>query len=248
MKFLIDSKVYAKVMYLVQKCDKEISGLGRVKIEGNTVRIVDMVLLEQEVTGATTDITPDAVSKALFDAYKDGGLAKGELLWWWHSHVDMGVFWSGTDMATIKEFGGKGRLFATVFNKKYESRSAYFQAGTDIYPEIFVDNIATELDYGLDSNEIAQLDKDFAELVKPKVWNKNIYIKDQDYPYKKSGRKGKKTILADDLQGHSNKYDNSFFWDDDIPSTFWDDDYWEGTKYYTGKSMKASNGGKNGNK
>lgn len=40
------------------------------------------------------------------------------------SHVNMSAFWSGTDIATIKELGEQDWCVATVFNKKAEYRSA----------------------------------------------------------------------------------------------------------------------------
>lgn len=206
-------------MYLVHKCDKEISGLGKVRIEGGTVRIVDMCLLEQEVTGSTTDIKSDAVSKALYEAYKDG-LQDGELLWWWHSHVNMQVFWSGTDMATIREFGKNGRFFATVFNKKAEHRSAYFQAGNETYPEAFMDNIDTEIDFGLTDDEKKGLDAEFKAKVKEKKYQNKYPLAQGNYGKKKDKRK--KSV--------SSKFDEHWGWKDDIfdevPSDFWEDDYW----------------------
>ena len=230
MKMIIKPSVYAKVMYLVDKCDKEISGLGRVKIIGNEVHVVDVYLLKQTVTGSTTDIDGEAVSKLMYECYKDGGIEQGELLWWWHSHVDMEVFWSGTDMATIKDFGGKGRIFATVFNKRRQMKSAYFQAPTDKYPELFVDNIQTEITENLSDAEIKQLDSEFNKLVKePKyeqpTWNKHAtgYHGGKRFPNTMTLREI--ALEKARKQRELAEIDN-WRWNDDMPSVFTDPDFY----------------------
>lgn len=255
MKFLIDSKVYAKVMYLVHKCDKEISGLGKVKIDGETVRITEMFLLDQQCTGTTTDLEADAVSKALYEAHCS--LAEGELLWWWHSHVDMQVFWSGTDMATIREFGANGRFFATVFNKKAEMRSAYYQAGNGQFPQVFVDAIETKIDFGLTQEEVADLDKQYTEKVK---------IKKRTMPKSYTGYPHNTLMgeIDNNIQRKNakldNKYRDPFWWEDDeyygdqMPAAFFEEDYFTDIQKPVGmaatrkpKTIKRK-GGKNGNK
>ena len=55
----------------------------------------------------------------------------------------MSCFWSGTDTETIRQLGDKGWCLATVFNKKEDSRSAYYQKGDDFIPEIFMDDMDT---------------------------------------------------------------------------------------------------------
>lgn len=249
MKIIINQKVYEEVMYLVDKCDKEISGLGKVKIIGDEVHIVKQYLLDQEVTATTTDIDEDAVSKLLYEAHQDGGLEEGELLWWWHSHVDMGVFWSGTDHATIKEFGKNGRIFATVFNKKREMRSAYYQAGNGIYPQCFVDNIETGIMSMLTPEHRKALDEQFEVKVREKKWkpkhNFNKFNKSGAWDYQgnkkklANRRKKKTTALTDDLVGHSNRFNDSFFWDgdDNYMDEFWDD-------YFTNVGDEVVNGNK----
>ena len=75
-------------------------------------------------------------------------------------------------MATIREFGEEGRFFATVFNKDREMKSAYFQAGTDKYPELFVDDIETLVQSGLTEDEIEALDEEIAD----KVFFSKVYV------------------------------------------------------------------------
>lgn len=144
MKVYILPEVHAEIMYYVRKSSIEISGLGRVEkdSEGNMC-VTKVYLLKQENAAASTDICEHAAAELLYEKRED----KGDLNFWWHSHVDMGVFWSGTDMATIKQFGSKGYLLSTVFNKKGEHRTSYFQGSNGFLPELFIDAIATEFTY-----------------------------------------------------------------------------------------------------
>ncbi len=175
MRLILDNKVYEKVMHCVDSSNLEIGGLGLVKIEGDSVYVTEFFLLEQDVTSTTTQIRAEALSKLLYQTRDN---TNGELLWWWHSHVDMGVFWSDTDMKTIREFGEEGRFFATVFNKDREMKSAYFQAGTDQYPELFIDDIETLAQSGLSVEESEALDEEIAA----KVFVKTYYPTTATYP------------------------------------------------------------------
>lgn len=121
MKILIRNKVYNKIDYWVQHCDFEVSGFGTAKYDKKTDQFIvdDAILIKQTGGAAHTDIDGQELSKAMFRLKDSGGLT-----WWWHSHVNMGVFWSGTDEATIKELGGNGWIVASVFNKKHEVKSS----------------------------------------------------------------------------------------------------------------------------
>jgi hypothetical protein len=125
-KLEIPKDVYDKVMYWVKKAEFEVSGFGTVSFKDGTFTVHDAFLLEQEGTSGDTEINPTAMSKAMYECSKRK--LPGELKWWWHSHVNMSVFWSGTDTKTIEELGGKGWCVATVFNKREELRSAFCAA------------------------------------------------------------------------------------------------------------------------
>lgn len=126
-------------MYWVKKSPIEISGLGKVVMRNGHFHVISAYLLDQENSGSTTDICPNAVAKLMYESREE----EGHLNFWWHSHVNMGCFWSGTDTETIRQFGEQGWCLATVFNKKEDCRSAYYQKGDDFMPEIFVDDMDT---------------------------------------------------------------------------------------------------------
>lgn len=173
MKVIIPRHIHDEIMFYVDKSPIEISGLGRVKKHPNgDMEVVKVYLLEQENTGASTDIDAEAVAKLMFESRKD----KGDLNFWWHSHVNMGVFWSGTDMATIQEFGKNGYLLSTVFNKKRQMRSSYFQGGTDFLPQLFIDELETTISSQLPKKVTNKWEKEYSAKAKPKPMPKTKHF------------------------------------------------------------------------
>ena len=125
MKIIISKEAYAKVYHWIRKADFEVSGFGRVlRIRNDdgtdTFKVISAHLLKQSGGAAHTDIDEEALAKLMYTSRDE----EGELKWWWHSHVNMPVFWSSTDTGTIESMGVNGWILATVFNKRNESRSA----------------------------------------------------------------------------------------------------------------------------
>lgn len=213
MKLVIDEMVNKKVMHWVMKAGKkEISGLGNIKIEGESFRVVSAILLPQKNGVTTTEISPEGICKAMYDL-KD---SEGELKWWWHSHVDMGVFWSGTDMDTIKQFGGNGWILATVFNKKKELKSAFYSKDGKVTPlgvdSLFIDNIPT------------------------KIEEKEIDTQEWDLDFKLNVTDFETNLVTQDQSSHNWGYGYRGIHDYDF-KTDWQQNY-EKTKYKLSKSEK----------
>ncbi len=135
----IHSDVYDEMMYYIQKASGEVSGLGNVELIDGVFTVTSIVLLDQSNTAGSSEMTANAVGKAMFELKDE----PGTLNFWWHSHSDFEVFWSGTDMTTIRELGQHGWFVSTVLNKAEDMRSAYYQKGNDFMPEIFVDHLGT---------------------------------------------------------------------------------------------------------
>lgn len=168
----IDPLVYQKVMHWVNKSDFEVSGLGTVvhDKERNVLRVVDAILLKQENSSVETELDGQAISRAMYQT-KD---SPGSLRWWWHSHVNMDVFWSGTDMTAIKTLGGAERdrpawFCMTVFNKKQEMLSAYVQNSP---VRMIASDLETTIASQLPAELIAEWDKQYDDNVENKkyVW------------------------------------------------------------------------------
>ena len=173
---IIAPEVYQKVMYWVNKSKVEISGFGKVEFNGTQLLVTEAYLLDQENTSSTTDINADAMAKLMYESRDDAG----HLNWWWHSHVNMDVFWSGTDRSTIRQVGEQGWCLATVFNKKDEMRSAYYQRGTEFLPEIFIDDLDTDSRAIVAADAITAWEDEFKKKCKTK-----------QFPQWKGGKQGK---------------------------------------------------------
>jgi hypothetical protein len=117
----LDPIVMKRIMYYAQAADGEVSGLGTIKKDEKGRYVVDNVyLLEQESSGADTELKPEAISKLMTDMIKENK-DPALLKFWWHSHADMGVFWSGTD-DTCAETLSHEFAFSLVVNKKGDTR------------------------------------------------------------------------------------------------------------------------------
>lgn len=170
---------HKKIMYWVNKSNKEVSGFGIIEYdkEKKTFYVTDSFLIEQTVGLAHTDIDERGLAKLMYETAK----LNGELLFWWHSHVKMSCFWSGTDLDTIKNLGKNGWIVASVFNQNDEIRSAcaYLANSSlnDNKPELVLyDDIQTFIEQPELSDEFKEyLDKEFATKVKEPVYSTTYY-------------------------------------------------------------------------
>lgn len=145
-KIVIPMDVKHQIQFYVDNCDKEISGLGSVVFDPdyNGYIVKKVILLDQEVGSAHTDLDDDAVSKAVYEHTLSG--EEGELCFWWHSHVNMSTFWSGQDHETMDLIGAGGLCVACVFNKKEEVRGAIVMF-PDGFPAVKLDDVEVEIEY-----------------------------------------------------------------------------------------------------
>lgn len=201
----LDERVFQKIMHWCRKAGSfEVSGLGNVIYDPktNVFLVNEVYLLEQENTGTTSDIDEKALGKLMYEHHKSK--VEGELKFWWHSHADMGVFWSATDMATIRQLGGEGSFLSTVFNKKEEMRSAFYM--TDPI-SVFVDELPTVVIQSFGDKEIEKhLAKmglqirpgklgEFRWLVEPFLSDKEQIAWDEEYVAKVKEKKYTSTSI-----------------------------------------------------
>ena len=131
MKLILTPLSHLKLKYYTELVTSEISGMAKSQIDKDKNIIVqDIIIFEQEVSSATTDIDDQAQAKFIA-----GLMKKNESLeeWniWWHSHAVMDVFWSNTDDKTIENHMGiQSYLISLVTNKKGE-----YKARLDIFPK-----------------------------------------------------------------------------------------------------------------
>jgi hypothetical protein len=169
---VIPQHIHEQVMFWVNKSTKEVSWFGTVDFDKDIqqFKVKKVYLLKQEVSGATTDICEDALAQLMYQVHKEDPMA--ELRWWGHSHVNMSVFWSGEDKNTIRQLGYNGWILASVFNKKREVRSA-FCTKVDILGndhEVFVDDIATDIEWSTNETLEQAWSKEYEEKVQEKSY------------------------------------------------------------------------------
>lgn len=101
MKFIIEEKAFLKLCYYIKNIDNEIGGLLETRKHGNTIVIEDVLLLEQEVSGTSVELSRKDLGKFIYENRKNPKLLKA-IHGWWHSHCDFDIFWSGTDNRTFR--------------------------------------------------------------------------------------------------------------------------------------------------
>lgn len=97
-----------KIRFWVNRTSQEISGLGCIKLlKNNTFLVYDVFLLKQKNTSSFTDIDDLAVQQLMLaldaEDEKDKGSRLADLRFWWHSHANMGTFWSSQDDFNIEQ-------------------------------------------------------------------------------------------------------------------------------------------------
>ena len=179
---LLKPLAYQKLQSYIRNVESEISGLGKViadEYTGNFV-VEDIRLITQKATLATTTMDSNGVAKFMDDLISEG---EDTSLWklWWHSHANMDVFWSGTDVNTINDFNTEQKLdnyFVSIVGNK----AGRLKCRIDVFYPLrhTVDDIPWEID---DFNE--ELEKQIQAEVAEKVTH-------EDYRNweKKSGQSG----------------------------------------------------------
>lgn len=153
---------YRRIMGYAKVCDSEVSGFMEVEAssEFNQITITKVYpLLPQEAGGADVEIDEDTVGDFNLELIKQGvkQLPRG----FWHSHVDMQTFLSGTDVDTLDLFANNSFFLSVVVNKK-ESLHARLKVFAPFAYEF--DDLEFVIDYGQDGLE-EELKKEVEEKV-----------------------------------------------------------------------------------
>lgn len=197
-KVIINDMVFLKIMHWINKSEDEVSGLGWIKQEKDgTIRVIDAILLPQKNTGVTSDIDPQDVGKAMYEMRN----SEGEMRWYWHSHVNMGVFWSQTDFDTIKKLSAAGWFVSSVFNKRKEIKTCL--STVEPWPAI-IDDVQTVISpREIDASIIASWDESYKKNVtdhKPKNPPPTKEYNFDKYSGDKGGKRQVRYPFLDDLE------------------------------------------------
>lgn len=121
------NKAYRKMAYFVDECDEEISGFGKCRpekfiVNGEEVSgllVYDVEILRQTVSGTHSTIDEEVLVQFLTEKTANSESTKDYKVWW-HSHVNMAAFFSGTDTNTMETSTGFPYLLSIVTNKREE--------------------------------------------------------------------------------------------------------------------------------
>lgn len=164
-KLIVPNEVHQKILYWMTKSKNEVSGYGSLEYDekANTYKVKDVILLKQTVTPTSTELDAHAIGKAMYQM-RDEPLG---MKWHWHTHPNMGVFWSQDDMEVIRSHGQQGWILASVFNEKDEVRSAFYTTTTVMGKahDVFQDEIPTHIVSYFPQSFFDQLDEEYKACV-----------------------------------------------------------------------------------
>jgi hypothetical protein len=158
-------EVAAMIQYLVEKCTKEVGWLGAVEKIDNDYLIHRIFIPEQTVSGAETDISRDAMA-ALYMELMDEGFDTGTLIYWGHSHVEMGVSPSNQDETQIGEYLETNPVFIrSIHNKRGAQKVDVF----DTEQGFVFQCVSASVHYALNDATKAELDTAIRDKVKDRM-------------------------------------------------------------------------------
>lgn len=160
----ITHPAFLKLKYFIEECETEVSGFGKVrvvKVEEETtpawgkeqivqdqyLEIYDLEILTQQVSGVHSTIEEEDLAKFLYEKQKKGE-SVADYKVWWHSHVDMAAFFSGTDTGTIDGSTEFPYLISIVGNKAGELKVRF-----DLYSPLRLTFADVELKVGQHEDE-----------------------------------------------------------------------------------------------
>lgn len=120
---LYTPEVKEQMDYIVKKCTQEVGWMGLVDDLGdNTYLIYEIFVPRQQVHGAETDISAEAMAELAMELIDDGH-DTSKLYAWFHSHVNMSVSPSMQDEMQVEEFVESSPVFIRgIVNKRGESK------------------------------------------------------------------------------------------------------------------------------
>jgi hypothetical protein len=169
----------AKMQYYVDIVSDEVGWLGTVEeLECGDYYIDDVYLFDQEVNGATTEISEDSLSEFATEMLKqpDGMDIMNKMRFWGHSHINMATGPSAQDNSQMDTFASSGHDFFIrgIFNKKGEVNLSIYHYGRGV--------IFHHVEWQIYTEETDEL-RDQIELeVKSKVKKKTYAYSSHSYP------------------------------------------------------------------
>lgn len=195
-ELILPINVYNKMLAYAQCSPGEISGFGKIIISADAqgvekATVTEVRIFKQKVTGAHTTIEEDTLHKWLMNLVKtDEDPSQWNL--WWHSHYNFGVFFSGTDAATISQLSKQSTLFSLCINQAGD-----MTARKDINDECTVANLKILLDTSLNWPSYDDIQKEVKELITHSPIHYGAYAHNNKFPKTTGITPSKETIYPD---------------------------------------------------
>lgn len=160
---IISAAAYRMMRGFVDNCKDEIGWLALVKKEDeNTYFIYDVLICDQEVTGASTDLNEKGLQLVAEELLQtERGSELNNVRCWGHSHVNMAVSPSTQDNETFEEYYTQcGDFFIRLIMNK---RGEYYLDLANYESELIYRNLEFSIQY---DEEEFHLRSQYAELMK----------------------------------------------------------------------------------
>jgi len=130
-KIMMDPAAYDRMFAYARAASGEITGFGTVEERNGDFFISEVYIMPQVAGGAHVRIDGHDMLDFQRWCREDGSPGRIEKArFWWHSHVDFGVFRSHTDEGTCDLLQSMmPYLICTVVNKRGEHRTSFHQSG-----------------------------------------------------------------------------------------------------------------------
>ncbi len=182
MRVIITLEAYRKLMAYVDLVDTEITGFADANWndEKGCIVVDQVYLVKQEAQATEVEMDEEKIAEFTVDLIKQGVTQLPRC--WWHSHVNMAVFWSGTDEGTIQDLQNDSFVLSIVVNKRREMYATLM-----IWKPVVlrIDDVPIEIE-----QEYLDIPEELIKEVQKKV-------KEKKYEQPKKGI----------VYGHSNNYD-----------------------------------------
>ncbi len=110
-------EVEERMRHYAQLAPGEVSGLGTVEEFDGGFLVTDLFLPKQTCSAGGTELDGESVATLIMEL-DQAGQDSGTLRFWWHSHGDLDVFWSGTDEACIDNLANGDYVLSLVTNRR----------------------------------------------------------------------------------------------------------------------------------
>lgn len=149
-KLYYTPEAWADMWFIINESPLEVGWMCFTEKQGHDFLVTSVFVPEQKVSGAETDINETAMSKYAMDLLDAG--ARGSVLGWGHSHVNMGTSPSGQDNTQLKEFlkdPDVPYFIRSIYNKRGDSNTVIYEPHlnvwhADVHSAVYMEGMSAE--------------------------------------------------------------------------------------------------------